>query len=76
MREKPLGLKKAARPDVTIFAQPNRWLAGSAMRGLRLTRVRGVPQCDGEEVEALFRLQCEGAARKRGLTRSLGPTPS
>jgi hypothetical protein len=35
------------------------------MRGLRLTWVRGVPQCDGEEVEALFRLQCEGAARKK-----------
>ena len=32
------------------------------MRGLRLTRVRGVPQCEREEVEALFRLQCEEAA--------------
>ena len=29
---------------------------------LRLTRVRGVPQCEREEVEALFRLQCEEAA--------------
>ncbi|MCH2516403.1 MAG: hypothetical protein MK134_12850, partial [Dehalococcoidia bacterium] len=38
---------------------------GMQCGGLRLTRVRGVPQCEREEVEALFRVQCEGAARVR-----------
>ena len=40
---------------------------------MRLTWGRGVPQCDGEELEALFRLQSEGAA---GHSRHFRLTPS